>query len=104
MFGDMMDKLQNMRQQMDEVKSRLDNVTVKGEAGNGKVTVIATGNRKIKEIKIDPALMTSDPEELEDLLIMALNQALENAEKVNESEMQGAASGMLPGLEGLMGK
>ena len=105
MFGsDMMGKLQEMKQQMDEIKTRLDTITVEGESGGGAVRVTVTGNRKIKNVEISDALRSADKEELEDMLIMALNDGLEKAEKVNEAEMQGAASGMMPGLGSMFGK
>ena len=101
MFGNMMGKLQEMKQQMDEVKARLDTITVSAEAGNGNVTATATGNRKIKQIKLNDSCMTMDKEELEDYLTLALNKALEQAEKVNEAEIAKVAQGMAPGLSGL---
>ena len=99
MFGNnMMGKLQEMKQKMDEIKSRLDSITVTGESGNGAVKVIVTGNKKVKEIQISDDLMQEDKELLEDYLILATNHALEQAEKVHDAEMKGAASGMLPGM------
>lgn len=88
-----------MKQKMDEVKNRLDTITVKGEAEGGKVTVISTGNRKIKEVTISAELVaTGDTEQIGDLVTIATNRALENAERVAESEMQSVAGGMLGGL------
>lgn len=92
--GDMMAKLQAMQQQMEESKKRLETITVEGSSADGRVKVIATGNRKIREVSIDASLM-EDKEELEDTLLVALNRALENADQVWESEMQGAAGQML---------
>ena len=101
MFGDMMGKLQEMKQQVEETKKRLDSVYVSGEAQNGAVKVTATANRQIKSIEIADELMEEDKEQLEDLLIIALNKALENAENVNAAEMKGAAGGLLSGMPGL---
>jgi DNA-binding YbaB/EbfC family protein len=101
MFGDMMGKLQDMKQKMDEIKKRLDTITVEGEAGNNAVKVRATGNRQIKSIEVNESLFKGDKEELEDLLVIAVNRALEKAEKVNEAEMAGAAKGIMPNLPGL---
>jgi DNA-binding YbaB/EbfC family protein len=96
MFGEnMMAKLQEMQQKMEESKSRLNSITVTGESADGKIKVMATGNRRISEITIDPSFMQGDKEELEDLLIVALNRALENADNAWESEMKGAAGQML---------
>lgn len=89
-----MGKLQEMRQKMEESKEKLNNVMVEGTAGNGMVKVTANGNRQIKNIEIDPSIL-DDKEALEDLLIVAMNRALTNAEQANQAEMQGAAGGML---------
>jgi DNA-binding YbaB/EbfC family protein len=98
----MMDKikqLQQMKQQMDEVKQRLDEITVKGEAENGKVQVISTGNRTIKEVIISPELVAEgDAEQISELVTIATNRALESAENTAETEMRSVAGGMMGGL------
>lgn len=95
--GNMMQKLQEMQQKVAETKARLDTILVDGDA-NGKVKVTLTGNRAVKAINVEGDLASYDKEELEDLLILAFNKALENADKVNESEMAAASAGMLPGM------
>lgn len=99
MFG----KLAEARQKAEEIKQRLETVTVMGEAENGAVRVLATGNRRIKEIIIDDKVMT-DKEQLQDILAVAINRALENADKVAETEMATITSQLLPGLGNLFGK
>ncbi len=91
-----MGKLQEMKQKMEEIKKRLETITVEAEAGDGAITVTANGNKKIVNVNINEEIAKGDKEELEDLLLVAINRALEKAEKVNEAEMQGAASGFLP--------
>ncbi len=99
MFGGMMGKLQEMKQKTEEVKARLDTIQVDADAENGKVKVVCTANRKITQIQIDPSLFESaDSEQLEDLLILASNRALEKAEKVAEAEMAGVAKNFMPGM------
>lgn len=98
-MGDMMGKMQEMKQKSEEVKKRLDTISVSGDAENGMVTVVSTGNRKITSIQLSDALMASnDKEQIEELTVMAINRALEKAEKVSEAEMAGIAKGMLPGF------
>ena len=92
----MMEKLQAMQGQMEVIKARLETLTVTGEAENGKIVVHINGNRKITDIQIEPALLNSDVEELQELLILATNRAIEQADNLNASEMQGAAMGMMP--------
>ena len=105
MFGDMMGKLQEAQQKVEETKERLKTISMVEESSNGKVKVTITAAREIKDIQIDESLL-ADAEELSDNLVLTLNKALEKANAVNESEMQGAASGMMnmPGLDKLFGK
>ena len=100
MFGGngMMKKLQEMQQKVEETKARLDTITVEGKASNGKVTVIMTGNRKVNSVSINEELTNLDKEELEDLMIIATNDALAKAESVNETVMRSASAGMIPGM------
>ena len=101
----MFDKLGQAKQMAEEVKNKLETISVMGEAGSGKVKVIATGNRKIKELLIvDELLSPESKEELQDLLVVAINRALETAENVSESEMRSVMSSRVPGLGGLFGK
>ena len=100
MFGKgMMEKLQAMQGRMEEIKNRLETIVVRGEAENGKIIVQINGNRKVKDIQLDPELLTGDKEELEELLAVAVNRAIEQADNVNNSEMQSAAMGMMPGMD-----
>jgi nucleoid-associated protein EbfC len=105
MLGDMMEKLQQMKQNTDNAKERLNLVSVSGESAGGMIKVVCNGNRKIQAVSIDDSIRIGDSEELEDQLIIALNRALEQAENVNQSEMASIANGVLPpNLFGLMNK
>ncbi|MCW3462335.1 YbaB/EbfC family nucleoid-associated protein [Chitinophaga nivalis] len=99
MFGDLFGKLTQIKQKMQEGKERLATVTIAGEAGDGAVKITADGNRQVKSIDIATHLLAPEnKEELEDLLLTALNRALKEGEKAWESEMKNAAGGMLGGL------
>jgi len=102
MLGDLMSKMQEAQRQMEATKKRLDGVFVEGVAENGKVKVTSTVNKKLTNISISEELM-NDKEALEDLIIVAVNKALERAEEVNSSEMGGLAQNMAPGLSNLFG-
>lgn len=96
---DLFNKLQEAQQKMQEGKQKMANITIDGEAGEGTVKVSVTGNRDVKTISIDNQLLSPErKEELEDLLIIALNRALQDAEKTWEEEMKGLAGGMLGGM------
>lgn len=92
-----MKQLQQMKEQMDAAKERLDHISVKGECQG--VTVISNGNKKITELVISNEIYASaKKEEIAELVVLATNRALENAERVFESEMRGMAGGLMGGL------
>jgi len=92
----MMEKMQG---QMKDIKSKLNNINVIGEAENGTIKINANGNRLLTSIEItDDFYNSSSKEELISSIITAANRALEQAERVEKSEMSHAAMGMLPGL------
>jgi DNA-binding protein YbaB len=98
----MFDKLFEAKQKADEVKKRLDGIIVSGSAEGGKISVTATANKVVQSISIDEDFIKSaDKEELEELLIVAINKALEQAESIHQSEMAALSRDMMGGLGGL---
>lgn len=103
MFGDlsgMMQKLKDAQQKVEDTKARLNTVLVDGESNNGNIRVTATANREIKSIEIADNLL-HDKEALEDYLILALNDTIEKATKINEAELAAAAKDGMPNIPGL---
>ncbi|OWY24921.1 YbaB/EbfC family nucleoid-associated protein [Sphingobacteriales bacterium UPWRP_1] len=94
---DMFGMLQNMQQQMEESKKQLENITVEADSGDGAVKVVATASQKIVSITLTPELAgTTDKEELEDLLLVAVNRALDLARQKAAEEMMKITGNMLP--------
>jgi nucleoid-associated protein EbfC len=101
----MFDKLFEAQQKADEVKKRLDSITVLGMAEGGKITVTATGNKVMQAINIDEEFFKSaDKEQLEELLIVAINKAMEQADNLSKSEMAAMTNDLFGGLGNLFGK
>ncbi len=101
----MFDKLLQAQQRAEEIKKRLDNISVSAEVEGGKIKVVSTANKRITSISIDPDFLASaDAEELEELLATAVNKALDQADNVNQTEMQAVTRDMMGGLGGLFGK
>jgi len=98
----MFDKIMEAQQKAGEVKKRLDGITVYGSVEGGKINVKANANKVIQAIDIDPDfLRDADKEELEELLVTAVNKAIEQAENVSQSEMAALTQNMLGGMGGL---
>ena len=103
-MGDLMGKMQEAQQQMEETKKRLDGVFVDVEIENGAIKASASANLKVTNISISDGLLAKkDKEELEDLIIVAVNKVLDEAKQVQEVEMSKVAQGMMPNLGGLFG-
>ncbi|HEY6836774.1 MAG TPA: YbaB/EbfC family nucleoid-associated protein [Gaiellaceae bacterium] len=99
----MMEQVQQMQTQMQKAQEELKHETVEATAGGGMVTVKATGDGEITEIKIDPkAIDPNDPEMLEDMVVAAVNEALRSAHGLVEAKLGPALGGLhgmgLPGL------
>jgi len=101
----MFDKLMAAQQKADEIKKRLDTISVFGEVEGGKLKVTATANKVITAIDIDDELhQNAEKEELEELLLTAINKALAQADQVSAVEMQSMTKDMLGGLGGMFGQ
>ncbi|MCO5259056.1 MAG: YbaB/EbfC family nucleoid-associated protein [Crocinitomicaceae bacterium] len=99
MFGSgMLDKLNAMKNLAEDSKKRLDSIIVEGEAGDGLIRIELTGNRNLKSISINTDHTQMSKEDLEDLIAVALNKAIEKANNVNEQEVMSSAKSMFPGL------
>src|ERR1700712_4155868 len=101
----MFDKLFEAQQKAGEVKQRLDAITVSGTAEGGKITVTANANKVVQSVAIDEEFFKGvDHEELEELLVVAINKAMAQAEHVSQSEMAAMTKDMFGGMSGLFGK
>ena len=101
----MFERLMAAQQQAEEIKKRLDTVSVYGEVEGGAIKITATANKAITSVEIDEEFYKkADKEELEELLLTAINKALTQAEQVSANEMQAATKDMLGGLGGMFGQ
>lgn len=89
MFG----QLEEIQKQL---KEKLDIITETTSLEGGKLSIEVNGNKKIVNVSIDPELMNRDAEELEDLMVVALNQALEAVEARAAEETSSMMSSILP--------
>src|SRR5205814_2666840 len=100
----LMKQAQKMQEQMARTQAELEEKTVEISAGGGKVKVIANGNGDIISIKIDKEIVDpNDVEFLEELVLSAVKQAIEQGKALAQSEMTkitGGLGGMaIPGLQ-----
>jgi len=84
-----------LKQMQDEAAAK----TVEAQAGGGMVKVVADGSMRLRKIEIDPALLAAnDRAMIQDLLVVAINDALRRAQDLVTTEM-GRLAGPLAGLK-----
>lgn len=94
----MFEKLSDLKAKADESQARLEGITITEESGGGLVRVSMNGNRVLKAIEINVDLASIDKDELEDLLIVAFEKAMNKVNNLNEQEVMSSANSLFPGL------
>lgn len=96
-MSNMLEKLQQLQEQMARVQDELGSQTVTMEAGGGVVKVTANGKLQIMKVEIEKEVIDPNEKEmLEDLVQAAVNRALERARELADSSMSNAAKSLLP--------
>lgn len=95
----MLRQVQQMQGKMSKLQSELETDEVESSAGGGAVRVVATGTQKLLSVTIDPAA-AADTEMLQDLVVAAVNEAMEKSKQLAAEKMQALTSGLglPPGL------
>jgi DNA-binding YbaB/EbfC family protein len=95
----MMRQVQQMQDRMNKVQTELETETVEATAGGGAIRVVATGTQKLVSVTIDPAA-AAELEMLQDMVVAAVNEAMEKSKQLAASKMQAVAAGLgiPPGL------
>ncbi len=102
-FGNLLRQAQQMQKKVETLQEELGGRTVEGEAGQGKVKVTVTGGFSVKSISISKdAVDAEDTGLLEDLVTVAMNDALNKAKKMKEDEMGKLTAGLPVNLPGLI--
>jgi len=99
-MGNMMKQAQKLQSKMAKMQKELETKTVEATAGGGMVKVVALGSQRISSIVIEKEVV--DPEDidmLQDLVLAAVNDALEKSQEMSNSEMGKLTGGLkIPGL------
>jgi len=99
MGGGMMGQLQKLQQQMMEAQEKLAEETVEYTAGGGAIKIIVTGDQHCKSVTVDVELLkdaaaSGDAEMFQDLLLTAINGALDTSRKLAEERLGPLAGGL----------
>lgn len=95
-----MKQVQQLQEQMQQAQLELADETVSVSVGGGAVSVKMNGQQEVREVKIDPAAVDPDDVEmLQDLIMAAMNEALNRSRQLAEEKMSPLAGALsVPGL------
>jgi DNA-binding YbaB/EbfC family protein len=98
----MIQQLQGLQQEMLEAQEEIAEETFIATAGGGIVTAVVTGDRRLKELTIEPEVVDPDEVEmLQDLVVVAVNKAMEKIEQATSERMAEFTAG-LGGIQDLL--
>ena len=98
--GNMMKRIQQMQEDMQNAQAEVENSEFTATAGGGAVEVTVSGSHEVRSIKMQPDIVDPDDiEMLEDMLIAALNESIKKANDAKEQGIEKAKGGLsIPGL------
>ncbi len=94
-MGKLMKQAQEMQTKMAKVQEELGQLEVEGQSGGGMVTAVVNGQKELLSVSIEEEILEEDKEMVEDLIVAAVNQALQNATKTAEEKMNSVTGGMM---------
>lgn len=99
-MGNLARMAQQMQAEMVRVQAELESLRLEGSSGGGAVKAVITGKQELVSVTIDPAVVDPDDVEmLQDLVLAAVNDALESSRRTAEQKMAAVTGGLrLPGL------
>ncbi len=98
----MMGKIKEAQSRLKVMKEKLGTITVVGESGGGMVKATVNGHRQVLKIEIEDSLMKpSDKDIVQDLIVAAVNKAMQDIDVIIKDEMKKNTEGLLPNIPGL---
>ena len=87
-------KAQELQSQMEKAQEELNSIEIEGQSGGGMITAKVNGHKELITLDIESDVLKEDKEMIEDLIIAAVNQALQNAGRAAEEKMDSITGGM----------
>ena len=98
--GGMLGQIQKLQADMMKAQEALADETLEVTAGGGAITIVISGQQRVKSITLQPEVVDpADVEMLQDLLVAAVNEAIERSQAYAAQKLQGLTGGLgIPGF------
>jgi nucleoid-associated protein EbfC len=101
-IANLMGKVKEMQSKLQEAKENLVHLKASAEAGAGMVKATVNGKKMVVSIEVDKDLLRpEDKEMMQDLIVAAINKAMQEIEVQAEAELRKTTEGILPNIPGL---
>jgi DNA-binding YbaB/EbfC family protein len=98
----MLGKVKELQAKMKEAQDNLVHVQASAEAGAGMVKATVNGKKQLVKLEIDPDVIKPDDKEMmQDLIVAAVNKALEEVDVKAKEELKKTTQGIMPNIPGL---
>ncbi|MGF1637739.1 MAG: YbaB/EbfC family nucleoid-associated protein [Cyclobacteriaceae bacterium] len=98
----MLGKMKEVQAKLKETQDNLENLTLTAESGAGMVKATVNGKKKLLSLDVDADIIAKeDKQMMQDLIIAAVNKAMDEAEQMASEELKKSTSGMMPNIPGM---
>ncbi|MDX2303478.1 MAG: YbaB/EbfC family nucleoid-associated protein [Microscillaceae bacterium] len=100
-FKNLMGKVKEMQEKMQTAQENLVNIKASAESGAGMVKATVNGKKQLISLQIDKELLKpEDSEVMQDLIVAAVNKALQDVDILAKEELKKSTQGVLPNIPG----
>jgi nucleoid-associated protein EbfC len=101
-IANLMGKVKEMQTKLQEAQENLVHIKAQAEAGAGMVKAVVNGKKQVVAIEVDDDLIRpEDKEMMQDLIVAAINKAMQEVEVLAKEELKNATQGVMPNIPGL---
>ena len=100
-MGNLYKQAQKMQKNINKVQEELKSLDIEGISGGGMVKVVVNGKKDVKSVNIDDNILKEDKDMIEDMILVAIKNAMENADKIAGDKMKSITGGMMPNMPGI---
>ena len=97
-MGNLYKQAQKMQKNINKVHEELKDLNIEGTSGGGMVKVVVNGKKDVQSINMEDDILKENKDMIEDMILVAIKNAMENADKIAEDKMKSVTGGMMPNM------